>query len=136
MQACLSPLPELVQEHREMTRTRSRLQAFLFAAFTWAALARAGEIRSPPSEIPLGDIPRFSDEISARAGCGADSVVWADRKSGFFYPKFHPDFGKTTSGAYTCYRQAKNADYWSLTPDGDSGRNGREFPLFFCTQCS
>ena len=59
------------QEHREMTRTRPRLQAFLFAAFTWAALARAGEIRSPPSEIPLGDIPRFSDEISARAGCGA-----------------------------------------------------------------
>jgi len=88
------------------------------------------------SEIPLGDIPQYSDETSARAGCGNDPVVWADRKSGFFYPKFHPDFGKTPHGAYTCYGRAKKADYWGLVPEGDGGREGREFPLIFCTQCS
>jgi hypothetical protein len=88
------------------------------------------------SEIPLGDIPRYPDETSARANCGDDPVVWADRKSGFFYPKFHPDFGKTAHGAYTCYGRAKKADYWSLVPEGDGGREGREFPLIFCTQCT
>ncbi len=88
------------------------------------------------SEIPLGEIPRYSDEASARANCGNDPVVWADRKSGFFYPKFHPDFGRTAQGAYTCYGRAKTADYWSLIPEGDGGREGREFPLIFCTQCS
>jgi len=119
-----------------MMRTRPRLQVVILAALVLATLAQASETRPPPSDIKLGSIPRFADEASARAGCGADPVVWADRKSGFFYPKFHPDFGKTASGAYTCYSQAKKADYWSLTPDGDSGRKGREFPLFFCTQCS
>jgi hypothetical protein len=88
------------------------------------------------SDIPLGDIPRYKDEPSARAACGDDPVVWADSGSGFFYPKFHEDFGKTAHGAYTCYKRAKSADYWSLTPEGDGGREGREFPQFFCTQCS
>ena len=88
------------------------------------------------SDIPLGKIPRFQDERAARAACGDDPVVWADGKSGFFYPKFHPDYGRTAHGAYTCYRQAKKADYWSLVPEGDGGREGREFPSFFCTQCS
>ena len=92
--------------------------------------------RAASSDIPLGDIPRYPDETSAHAGCGDDPVVWADRKSGFFYPKFHPDFGKTAQGAYTCYGRAKKADYWSLTPEGDGGREGRQFPLIFCTQCS
>ena len=88
------------------------------------------------SDIPLGEIPRYSDERSARAACGDDPVVWADSRSGFFYPKFHQDFGKTAHGAYTCYRKAKDADYWSLTPEGDGSREGREFPLYFCTHCS
>lgn len=84
----------------------------------------------------MGEIPRFADEASAQAGCRPDAVVWADRKSGFFYPKFHSDFGKTANGVYTCYKQAKKADYWSLTPDGEGGHEGREFPSMFCTACS
>jgi hypothetical protein len=119
-----------------MTRTRVRLQILVALVFVMASSARAGGTDASSSEIPLGDIPHFSDEASARAGCGADPVVWADRRSGFFYPKFHPDFGKTANGVYTCYSKAKKADYWSLTPEGDGGRERREFPKFFCTQCS
>jgi hypothetical protein len=118
-----------------MTRIHTRRWVLIVAAVALTSPVRAGGTESS-SDIPLGDIPRFSDEGSARAACGADPVVWADRKSGFFYPKFHPDFGTTATGAYTCYSRAKKADYWSLTPDGDGGREGREFPLMFCTQCS
>jgi len=119
-----------------MTRTHAWLQTLVALGFALASSASAAETNSPSSEIHLGDVPHFSDETSARAGCGADLVVWADRKSGFFYPKFHPDYGKTATGGYTCYSKAKKADYWSLTPEGDGGREGREFPQFFCTQCS
>jgi hypothetical protein len=119
-----------------MIQTRAWLHAVIAVGFALAASARAGETNSPSSEIRLGDVPNFSDEASARAGCGADPVVWADRNSGFFYPKFHPDYAETPNGGYTCYSKAKKADYWSLTPEGDGGREGREFPLFFCTQCS
>jgi hypothetical protein len=102
-------------------------------AVSWASL---GAARAASGEISLGEIPRYADEAAARAACGADPVVWADRHSGFFYPKFHFDYGKTPTGAYTCYSQAKKADYWSLTPEGDGARDGREFPLMFCNGCS
>ena len=118
-----------------MTKLYNWLRVLTAAAVALTWSVHGGRTDSS-SEIKLGDIPRFSDEGSARAACGADPVVWADRKSGFFYPKFHPNFGKTAAGAYTCYSRAKSADYWSLTPDGDGGREGREFPLIFCTQCS
>jgi hypothetical protein len=87
-------------------------------------------------DIELGPIRRFPDEGSARAACAPDGVVWADAKSGFFYPEFHPDYGKSPHGAFTCYHEAKKADYWSLTPEGEDGHGGREFPLFFCYTCS
>ncbi len=113
----------------------TRLQIFFR---TLAELASAVSISASAasSEIPLGDIPRYSDDKAARAACGDDPVVWADQRSGFFYPRFHPDFGKTAHGVYTCYGRAKKADYWSLVPEGDGGREGREFPQIFCTQCS
>lgn len=117
-----------------LSTPRCCLLVAIFLAF--GAPACADEVKTSTSDIPLGEIPRFPDEAAARAGCGSDPVVWADRKSGFFYPKFHDDFGKTANGAYTCYSQAKKADYWSLTPDGEGGREGREFPLIFCVQCS
>ena len=118
-----------------MTRLRAGGLVVAVAAIALTALERPGVAESSAA-IPLGDIPRFSDEGSAHAACGADPVVWADRHSGFFYPKFHPDFGKTANGAYTCYSRARKADYWSLVPEGGSGRDGREFPLIFCNPCS
>ncbi|WP_170153012.1 hypothetical protein [Roseiarcus fermentans] len=128
-------MTSLRSKEREGTSVPARFRVLTAAACALALSARAGWTESS-SEILLGEIPRFSDETSARAACGADPVVWADRKSGFFYPKFHPDFGKTATGAYACYSRAKKANYWSLTPDGEGGREGREFPLIFCTQCS
>jgi len=101
-----------------------------------AAPAMAGGANSEKFEIELGDIPRYADEATALAACKPDGVVWADRKTGFYYPKFFADYGKTRYGAYTCYRDAKKADYWSLTPESDGGHKGREFPLFFCYSCS
>jgi hypothetical protein len=100
-------------------------------ALAWQACAQASS-----DGIKLGDVPRYPDEAAAHAACGGDPVVWADSYSGFFYPKFHSDYGKTPHGAYTCYGRAKKADYWSLTPEGDGGREGREFPLMFCYGCS
>ena len=75
-------------------------------------------------------------EAAAQAACSPDGVVWADSHSGFYYPKFFPEYGKTEHGAFTCYKQAEKADYWGLSPASDVGRKGREFPLFFCTACS
>jgi hypothetical protein len=104
------------------------------AALVTPALGEDGG--SGTGEIKLGSIRRFADETSARAACSPDGVVWADDKTGFFYPKFHPDYGKSRHGAYTCYHEAEKADYWSLTPGSDDSRKGREFPLFFCYGCS
>jgi len=103
-----------------------------------AALVAFASSASPASagDIELGPVRRFADEPSARAACAPDGVVWADSASGFFYPKFHPDYGKSPHGAFTCFSEAKKADYWGLTPDGEDGHEGREFPLFFCYTCS
>ncbi len=100
-----------------------------------ASPSMAEDKAAASSEIQLGEIPHYADEEAARAGCQPDSVVWADRKNGFYYPKFFSDYGRTQHGTYTCYKQAKKADYWSLTPASDGGHKGREFPEFFCTAC-
>ena len=101
-----------------------------------ALSARAGDGISGEGPIALGAVPKYSDEKSAIAACKPDAVVWADAKTGFYYPKFFADYGKTAHGAYTCYRQAKKADYWSLSPASDGGHKGRQFPEFFCYACS
>jgi hypothetical protein len=113
--------------------TAARRISFLIAGF---AASFASAFASDTSEIQLGEIPHFNDEASALAGCAPDRVVWADRKNGFYYPKFYSDYGKTAHGVFTCFKKAKDADYWSLTPASDGGHKGREFPQFFCYACS
>jgi len=111
----------------------------VYASAAFLALscpAYAKEPGTKSSEIELGAIPTYADEATARAACQPDSVVWADSKTGFYYPKFFAEYGKTPHGAYTCYKQAEKADYWGLSPASDVGRKGREFPLFFCYVCS
>jgi hypothetical protein len=95
------------------------------------AVAADGE---PKFEIPLGDIPRYATETEAKAACGADGVVWADRKTGFYYPKFFSDYGTTRYGTYTCHKLAVKADYWGIAPTEEGGK-GRTFPQFFCGPC-
>jgi hypothetical protein len=118
-----------------MDMAKLRLQFATAALLLSAAPALAGDGNADKFEIPLGEIPHFADEASARAACAPDPVVWADRKTGFFYPKFFSEYGKTAHGAYTCLKQAKDADYWSLAPESE-GHKGREFPQFFCYTCS
>jgi hypothetical protein len=103
------------------------------AVLALACPTYAGDVNS---KIGLGAIPRYADEATAQAACQPDGVVWADSKTGFYYPKFFDEYGKTQHGAYTCYKQAEKADYWSLSPTSDEGHKGREFPLNFCEGCS
>ena len=101
-----------------------------------AAPIFAADSNSEKFEIELGPIPHYADEAAANAACKPDGVVWADRKTGFYYPKFFEDYGKTQYGTYTCYKEAVKADYWSLTPASSGGHKGRQFPLIFCKLCS
>jgi hypothetical protein len=110
--------------------------ALALATSLLAYAANAADAKTEKFEIDLGDVPQYADEPTALAACAPDSVVWADRKTGFYYPKFFADYGKTAHGTYTCYSQAKEADYWSLTPASDGGHKGRVFPEFFCYTCS
>lgn len=110
--------------------------ASAMAALTLCAQVRGQDASLPSSEIKLGAIPGFASEAAAVVACSPDGVVWADRKSGFFYPKFVAEYGKTAHGTYTCFAKAREADYWSLTPTPEDGHRGREFPMFFCYACS
>jgi hypothetical protein len=123
---------------RNLVLTGRTLQTFAAAAALLALghPTLAGDVKTKSSEIELGAIPKYADEASAQAGCRPDSVVWADSKTGFYYPKFFAEYGATQHGAYTCYKQAEKADYWSLSPTSDVGFKGREFPLNFCDVCS
>ena len=79
--------------------------------------------------IELGPIPRFPSEAASR--CPGDIVVWADRDSGYFYPKSRPQYGQTKGGVFTCLRAAKAADYWDIDPFSELGSSKaeREFPI-------
>jgi hypothetical protein len=98
--------------------------------------ALAADGISGTGDIKLGAIPRYADEAAAREACAPDGVVWADSKTGFFYPKFSAEYGATPHGVFTCYRKAEQADYWSISPVMEGGFKGREFPLRFCNACS
>jgi hypothetical protein len=90
----------------------------------------------PNFPIDLGAVPKFSNEQEALAGCHGDTVVWADRRTGFFYPKFAEDYGKSKFGTFTCHKQAIDSDYWGFGVITNIGGKGREFPDSFpCKQC-
>ena len=101
----------------------------------WAALLLLALVAIPSlaqaddDEIKLGTVMGYPNEAVASAAC-PDGVVWADRKSGFYYPRFAPEYGVTPNGVFTCYKQAKSADYWGLgTSDSLASRRGRVFPF-------
>ncbi len=83
----------------------------------------------PP--IELGQIPAFASEAAAQHGCPRDLVVWADRDTGYFYPRSRPQFGHTSAGVFTCLDAARGANYWDINPFSPYGspRAGREFPI-------
>lgn len=101
-----------------------RVTLLLLALVAGPSLARAGD-----DEIKLGTVTGYPNEAAASAAC-PDGVVWADRNSGFYYPKFAPEYGVTPNSVFTCYKQARSADYWGLgTSDSLASRRGRVFPF-------
>ncbi len=102
------------------------LRLTLLVTLTSPAIA-GGDVAS---EFGLGTLSSFPTEGQAKAGCGGDPVVWADPKTGFYYPKFAPEYGKSPTGSFTCYKQAKRADYWGLgSSDSMESRQGRVIPF-------
>jgi len=82
-----------------------RLVGYASAAFLATSCpAYAIEPGTKSCEIELSVIPKFAEEATARAACQPDGVVWADSKTGFYYPKFFAEYGKTPHSAYTCYK--------------------------------
>ena len=119
-----------------LQRKPGAFAAILAVGFAFTTPGHAGDGITGTGDIKLGPITKYPDESAARAACAPDGVVWADSKTGFFYPKFFSNYGTTAHGAFTCYGQAMKADYWSPDPASDGGHKGREFPLFFCYACS
>ncbi len=111
-----------------MHKLASRYRAFapLLVLLALACPAVAGDVAS---EFGLGTVPTYPDERQAQSKCGGDAVVWVDRRTGFYYPKFAPEYGVSPSGSFTCYKQAKRADYWGFGPSAEMEGRGRVFPI-------
>ena len=89
---------------------------------------------SQPDSLPpleLGHLPIFADESQAKRACGGDIVVWADRDTGYFYPRSRPQYGHTRAGAFACLKAAERAEYWDINPFSPlaNPKAGREFPI-------
>lgn len=101
--------------------------------------AAAGSVpleHDPNFPIDLGAVPKYSSEAEALAACQPDAVVWADRRTGYVYPRYSDAYGKSPNGAFTCLRSALDADYWTFGISSNFGGKGREFPDHFpCTKC-
>ena len=106
------------------------------AAFAMS-LAQAQTAKPDPSEIELGPIAAYPAEDVAAQACAPDGVVWTDRKTGYYYPKFAKEYGATPRGTFTCLKGAVAADYWGWGVISNiGGHKGREFPNRFpCTEC-
>ncbi|MDR3374412.1 MAG: hypothetical protein P4L98_11850 [Ancalomicrobiaceae bacterium] len=101
--------------------------------------ATAGSVpleHDPNFPIDLGAVPKYPSEAAAVAACQPDAVVWADRRTGYVYPRYSEAYGKSPNGTFTCLKTALDADYWTFGISANFGGKGREFPDHFpCTQC-
>jgi hypothetical protein len=82
-------------------------------------------------ELEFGAIRTFTSEGAAKAHCGKDTVVWADRYAGYYFFAREDQYGRTKDGAYACWHEARRANYWSSSPMGSIGEGhgpGRIFP--------
>ena len=117
-----------------MARTATAKILCVLAMLSLLAKSALAGDAEPKFAIDLGNVPHYADEQSANAACNPDLVIWADRKTGFYYPKFFSEYGKTQYGFFTCLKLAVKADYWSLVPTPE-GHKGRTFPQYFCGAC-
>lgn len=90
---------------------------------------RAENSGSADPSLLLRSIPTYTAESEARAACGKDAVVWADRYDGYYYLPDEKQFATTPDGAYACKRAAQGGNYWDTNPlSSMSGQPGRTFP--------
>ena len=102
------------------------------------AMSSAQEIQSTSPEIELGPVTNYGSEAAAIKACRPSAAVWVDRKTGFYYPKFRDEYGRSPHGFFTCLKEAMKADYWGFGSIGDyESRVGRSFPEKFpCSVCT
>ena len=102
---------------------------------TLPAAARAGGNSGAADPVlEFGAITTYPSEDQARASCGRDIVVWADRHAGYFFFKREQQYGTTSEGAFACKNNVENANYWSSGPMGGMAKghgSGRVFPERF-----
>jgi hypothetical protein len=117
--------------------SRLTCAGLLLLATLGSSLADPAPVEHDPNfPIDLGAVPKFSSEQDAVVGCGGDTVVWADRRTGFFYPKFAEQYGRSQFGTFTCHKRALDADYWGFGVISNFAGKGREFPESFpCKEC-
>ena len=100
-----------------------------------SAVARAdGNSGAADAELEFGAITTYATESVAKASCGKDTVVWADRYAGYYYFRREKEYAKTHDGAFACMSDARRSNYWSTGPMGGMAEghgNGREFPQKF-----
>jgi hypothetical protein len=110
--------------------------ATLVTLAVMASEAQAQQWNDPAYDFQLGDVDHFSTEAEATRACKGDAVVWADQYTTFYYPKYLKQYGTTSHGTYTCFNQAKKADYWGVGASEGLEGSGREFPIESCPSCS
>lgn len=72
-------------------------------------LAFAGPVA--PATGPSTNIPLFEFEPQAQLHCPDDAIVWATANMGIYNSSTDRWYGRTSSGAYACLREAQNAGY-------------------------
>jgi len=110
-----------------------RIVLVVAAAVAIAVPVRAGgNSGESDANFGIGGIRTFPSEGQAKAACGRDTVVWADRYAGYLYFRREKEYGKTTQGSFTCLKIAQGGNYWSTGPMSSIGRGhgpGRNFPF-------
>lgn len=95
----------------------------------FASVARAANTGTADPALLLDAIPTYGTEPEARAACGKDKVVWADRYVGYYYLPGEKQFATTRDGAFSCQQAAVKGKYWDTNPlSSMSGHPGRNFP--------
>ncbi len=89
---------------------RRRLWAAAFGfglALAPVAAAHAAHTKKPvAAHVSKTALHGYKTEAEAKAGCGADTVVWHARSSKVFHTAKSKYFGKTKHGSFVCEKAA------------------------------
>lgn len=102
----------------------------LSLAVAWESPAHAQNSGTADADLLLGEIRTFPTEAAARAACGKDTVVWAERYAGYYFRHDEAGYGTKPQGAFACMHNAREGNYWDTNPMSVMGPShpGRNFP--------